>query len=237
MRVVKRCGTLEEAHLARAKLADAGIEADVLDEATATTAPYLLASSGIRLAVADEEADQACDLLGVPRAATVEPPKRGGLPAWIAVVVGVAAVTVMIAGMKQTRESVQPTKVDLDRNRDGKVDARSIFDTKGRATESFEDNNFDGKWDVRFAMHEDIVIAAEQDLDFDGAFDSRSRFQNGVIVERTVTPGGSGNPLFRYEYKNGVAVVEWSDPERDGKWNERIEFDPMGRQTARLPMK
>jgi hypothetical protein len=237
MRVVKRCRTLEEAHLERARLAEAGIEADVLDETIATTAPYLLASAGIRLAVADEEADQACDLLGVPRAATVEPPKRGGLPAWIALVVGVAAVTVVIAGMKQTRGSAQATKMDLDRNGDGKADARSIFDTKGRATESFEDNNFDGKWDVRFVMHENIVITAEQDLDFDGAFDSQSRFKNGVLMEQTVIPSGSGNPLFRHEYKNGVAVASWFDPERDGKWNERIEYDPMGRETARVPMK
>lgn len=236
MRVVKRCGTLEEAHLARAQLAEAGIEADVLDEATATTAPYLLASSGIRLAVADEEADRACDLLGVPRGATLAPPKRGGLPAWIALVVGVAAITVVISGMKQTRGGTN-TKMDLDRNGDGKVDARSVFDAKGQNIESFADNNFDGKWDTRFVMREGVVVTSEQDLDFDGAFDCRSRFKDGVIAEQTVTPGGSGNPLFRYEYKDGVAVASWSDPERDGKWNERIEFDPMGRETARLPMK
>jgi hypothetical protein len=237
MRVVKRCSTLEEAHLARTRLADAGIEADVLDETIATTAPYLLGSSGIRLAVADEEADQACDLLGVPRNATVAPPKRGGLPAWIALVVGVAAITVMIAGMKQSRGSAQPTKVDLDRNGDGRADARWIYDASGQSKEGFEDNNFDGTWDIRSAMRDGVIVTSEQDLDFDGVFDSHSRFKNGVIVEQTVTPSGSGNPLFRYEYKNGVAVVEWSDPERDGKWNERIEFDPMGRQTARLPLK
>ena len=61
MRVVKRCSTLEEAHLARTRLADAGIEADVLDETIATTAPYLLGSSGIRLAVVDASGGEEAD--------------------------------------------------------------------------------------------------------------------------------------------------------------------------------
>jgi hypothetical protein len=236
MRVVKRCGTLEEAHLARGRLAEAGIEADVLDEATATTAPYLLASSGIRLAVADEEADRACDLLGVPRGATVAPPKRGGLPAWIALVVGVAAITVVIAGMKQTRNAAN-TKTDLDRNGDGKPDARQVFDAKGQMVEALEDNDFDGKWDVRLQYRKSLVVAVEKDLDFDGSYDSRAIYGEGVPIEETITPGGVGNALFRDEFDQGVRVARWSDPERDGKWNERIEFDPMGRETARFPMK
>jgi len=236
MRVVKRCGTLEEAHLARGRLAEAGIEADVLDEATATTAPYLLASSGIRLAVADEEADRACDLLGVPRGATVAPPKRGGLPAWIALVVGVAAITVVIAGMKQTRNAAN-TKTDLDRNGDGKPDARRVYDVNGQIVEALEDNDFDGKWDVRLQYRSGIVVAVEKDLDFDGSYDSRTIFHGGVSLEETITPGGAGNALFRDEFEQGVRVARWSDPERDGKWNERMEFDPMGRETARFPMK
>jgi len=236
MRVVKRCGTLEEAHLARTRLAEAGIEADVLDEATATTAPYLLASSGIRLAVADEEADRACDLLGVPRSATVAPPKRGGLPAWIALVVGVAAITVVIAGMKQTRGAAE-TKTDLDRNGDGKVDARQVHDTRGQRVEALEDNDFDGKWDTRLQYRKGLVVAVEKDLDFDGSYDSRAIYHDGIPIEETITPGGAGNTLFRDEFEQGVRVARWSDPERDGKWNERIEFDPMGRETARLPMK
>lgn len=237
MRVVKRCVTLEEAHLARAQLAEAGIEADVLDEATATTAPYLLASSGIRLAVADEEADRACDLLGVPRGATVAPPKRGGLPAWIALVVGVAAITVVIAGMKQTRGTAAVAKTDLDRNGDGKPDARRVYDSKGQIMEALEDDDFDGKWDVRLQYRNGLVVEAEKDLDFDGSYDSRIVYHDGVPLEETITPGGTGNALFRDEFEQGVRAARWSDPERDGKWNERIEFDSMGRETARLPMK
>jgi hypothetical protein len=34
-----------------------------------------------------------------------------------------------------------------------------------------------------------------------------------------------------------VPTAAWSDPERDGKWNERVEYDPMGRETGRTALK
>jgi hypothetical protein len=237
MVVVKRCGTLEEAYLCRNLLAESGIESDVLDEATATTAPYLLTNTGVRLAVADEDADRACATLGVPRREPVAPPRRGGLPAWVALVVGAAAITVVIGGMKQSRVSPAPDKSDLDRNGDGKTDCREIRDGDGRLLERWLDQNFDTRWDVheRYAGGQPAVT--EQDTDFDGSYDRRGEFRQGVLTGETITPGGAGNPLFRLDYRHGVLSAVWSDPDRDGRWNERADYDPMGRESARVPMR
>ncbi|HEY8961628.1 MAG TPA: hypothetical protein VIM57_05420, partial [Luteolibacter sp.] len=116
-------------------------------------------------------------------------------------------------------------------------DARRVYHSSGQIVESFEDNDFDGKWDVRLQYRDGVVAVAERDLDFDGSYDSHTVYHDGVPLEETITPGGAGNTLYRDEFERGVRIVRWSDPERDGKWNERIEFDAMGRETARLPMK
>ncbi len=64
MRVLKGYATLEEAHLGRTVLASEGIDGQVLDEG-ASVAPHLLLASGIRLAVADEDAARAREILGL----------------------------------------------------------------------------------------------------------------------------------------------------------------------------
>jgi hypothetical protein len=237
MVVVKRCGSLEEAYLCRNLLAESGIESDVLDEATAATAPYLLASSGIRLAVADEDADRACETLGVPRSEPAAPPRRGGLPAWIAIIVGAAAISVLIAGMKQSPGNHGPDRQDFDRNGDGRPDLRVVADADERTTERWLDQNFDGRWDVQEHWANGQPAVIEQDVDFDGSYDRRGEYRQGVLMTETITPGRTGNPLSRLEYKNGVLTAAWSDPERDGKWNERVEYDPMGRETGRTALK
>jgi len=237
MVVVKRCGTLEDAYLCRNLLAEAGIESDVLDEATATTAPYLLANTGIRLAVADEDADRACETLGVPRREPAATPRRGGLPVWVALVVGAAAISVVVAGMKQSRGTGTGGREDFDRNGDGRPDLRVICDADGRTTERWLDQNFDGRWDVQEHWANGQPAVIEQDVDFDGSYDRRGEYRQGVLVSETITPGGSGNPLSRLEFRNGVLTASWSDPERDGKWNERVEYDPMGRETGRTTLK
>ena len=66
MTVVKRCATLEDAYMIRNLLEAGGVESDILDEVTASTAPYLLMSSGIRVTVADEDAAAAREILGLP---------------------------------------------------------------------------------------------------------------------------------------------------------------------------
>lgn len=238
MVVVKSCGTLEEAYLAKNLLESEGIESDVLDEATASAAPYLLAYSGIRLAVADEDAVRACEVLDLPRAEPSRPLKRGGMVVWFSIILGVAGVSVFLAGVSNHRPPPsRSTVIEEDRNGDGKPDTRSEVDTSGKIIRHYADNNFDGVWDIRETYQNGLPISREQDLDFDGLFDTKSEFKNGIILRETVTPRGEGNPLFRYEYSNGIRTARWSDPDRDGRWNERVEFDAMGLESPPQLMK
>lgn len=240
MIVLKGYSTLEQAHLARSLLESEGISAEVLDEGTAVSAPYLLLSSGIRLAVADEDAPRAREILELPAEA---PPLRGGRSVggglWVVIVLIVAMASVFVIGTRQksARQRSFPGQViEQDRNGDGRPDLRYEYDAAGNPLLAFEDDNFDGRWSSRYEFRAGIVTRSEHDLNFDGTFDSVIEYRHGMPHVETIRPGGSGHPLFRHEYAHGRLATTWSDPDRDGTWDERTTYDPMGRQ-KRQPLR
>jgi|LakMenE01Jun11ns_1017448.scaffolds.fasta_scaffold9667208_2 hypothetical protein len=162
-----------------------------------------------------------------------ESPRAGSL-FWRIFVIVAALMSLLFYGM---RDGKRDSAVESDRNGDGKTDARQEIDSKGRATLAFEDNNHDGRWDVRYEFLNGIPVRGERDLDFDGNFDAKMDFANGVIVTETVRTPGSPHPLFRHEYRHGVLQATWSDPDLDGAWNERIEYDALGLETGRIPLR
>ncbi|MGC4015796.1 MAG: hypothetical protein QM755_14915 [Luteolibacter sp.] len=240
MTVVKECGTLEDAWLAKNLLENEGIAADILDEATASTAPYLLNSSGVRLAVADEDALAARQCLGLPPLAETVRNRRHALPGWLVfAIVAAAVISLFAAGMSQNRPGGQPAdrKWEYDRNGDGKVDKRIEYSANGKPTMAFLDNNFDGRWDTRVTYENGEEVRRESDPDFDGTFDVVTVLKNELPVTTTVTPGGSGFPLIRYDYKNGVLETRWEDSDRDGGWDTCTSYDPMGREIDRKALR
>lgn len=236
MVVVKRCGTLEEAYLAKNELELEGIEAEVLDEATAVTAPYLLISSGIRLAVADEDGDRAREVLRLPE--LKEPPPPISSPRWLAwFVIAIALVSLFAFGMRQWKTPSSFPPVEKDRDGDGRKDERVEFDRTGRPLRAYQDENGDGLWDVRTSYENGLPVKTERDRDFDGAFDVVTIFRNGVIVGEVETPGGKGNPVSKQDYENGVLRERWEDPDRNGAWNTRIRYDANGRESERQDLR
>ena len=141
-------------------------------------------------------------------------------------------VKVELSGADAAARDTPPAAV----NGDGKTDCREIRDGDGRLLERWLDQNFDSRWDVHERYAGGLPTVNERDCDFDGSYDRRGEFRLGVLTEETITPGGAGNPLFRLDYRHGVLSAVWSDPERDGRWNERADYDPMGRESARVPM-
>jgi len=232
MTVLKGYSTLEEAHLGRSLLASEGIDAQVLDE-NMSMAPHLLLASGVRLAVADEDAAAAREILGFPAAAP-RVPRRGINPLWMIGIMAVAVFTVFYFGVRQrSNPDEAPNTFDQDRNRDGKTDVKFYFDGEGLVMSAQIDDNFDGRWDGKETYESGIVVETIIDRNFDGLFDSTFSYVNGVAASETIRPGGQGFPLFRHDLRQGVLAVTWSDKDRDGKWDERIDYDPMGRETRR----
>ncbi len=231
MTVVKRCASLEDAYLIKNLLEAGGVEADILDEATASTAPYLLIASGIRVTVADEDAGAAREVLGLPAEPEPPPPRKSSGAPWLSVLISIIALVVLISYARQGGKSGPGRKVEEDRNGDGKADVRTTLDDFQRPQLRVEDGNLDGRWDVRIDYEAGIVVKRSEDLDHDGTFDSVSDFDQGVRTSELVTPGGTGNPSYRRVFKNGIEESRWEDRDRDGDWDTRTDFDPNGHGT------
>lgn len=216
MKVLKGCSTLEEAHLGRLLLASEGIDAQVLDE----------------------DAARAREVLGLS-AVLKSVPRKSFSPLWMILVTGAAVFTVLYAGIRRNHGSTAepPSRIELDRNRDGKPDERVERDQQGVPMAGYADDNFDGRWDMKSKYRNGVLASAERDLDFDGTFDSALEYQHGVVVTETIRPGGVGYPLFRHDHRHGILALTWSDKDRDGRWDERIEYDPAGREVERTPLK
>ncbi len=235
MQVIRTFSSLEDAHLARMQLGNEGIEADILDEATASAAPHLAFASGIRLAVADEDMVRAREILGLPTVALL--PRSKGVPWWVFVVAGVALFTLLTQAIRNHSSRFSaPQAANTDRNGDGKADERFDF-RKDVLLHTWSDDNFDGRWDVRTDYEGGIVAKIETDNDFDGDFDSVTEYRHGVPVMTLVRNGGKGPPLSRIEYRNGVVFRGWEDRDGDGTWDLTIDYDPFGRETARQELK
>lgn len=240
MTVVKECGTLEDAWMTKNLLESGGIPADILDEALATTAPYLLNSTGVRVAVADEDAPAARQHLGLPPLSETAYHRRQKVPGWLVfAIVATAVISLFVVGMSQRRTGSRASenRQESDRNGDGRIDKRMDYTAAGNPTAGFEDNNFDGRWDTRQEFENGELVRSESDLDFDGSFDSVTVWKQGLPVTTTITPGGSGFPLIRYDFKNGNVDTRWEDSDRDGAWNTCTSYDVMGREIERKTLR
>ncbi len=235
MTVVNGYSTLEEAYLAKSLLASEEIDAQILDEA-GSVAPHLLLASGIRLAVADEDASRAREILGLS-AVLKAVPKTPSHPVFMILVMAAAVLTVLFFGIQRNRGDESVNRIDVDRNHDGKADARSEFDRDGKIVSWYADDNFDGRWDLKQKYEGGILASSEQDRDYDGLFDAVFEYHLGIVRTETIRPRGEGHPLFRHEFRQGVLSVTWSDKDRDGSWDERLEFDAMGTETLRASLK
>mgnify|MGYP001788440284 CR=1 FL=1 len=238
MAVLKAYQTLEEAHLERMQLGAEEIQAHVLDESIASIAPHHLNGSGVRLFVADEDVPRAREILELPAISRIMP-KATANPLWLMIAIGVAAFTVLFFGAKQYREphTASVERVEQDRNNDGKLDERTEYNRQGKIVAFYADNNFDGNWDWKQSFENGSPFRAEMDRDFDDVFDTILDFKKGVKTTETICPSGQGNPLFRHEYQHGVLNVTWHDHQRDGRWDERIDHDAMGREINRTLLK
>lgn len=232
MTVIRSYSSSEDAHLARMHLGNEGIEAHVIDEATASVTPHIAFASGVRLMVADEDVARARDILGLPALMEARRP-NGGIPWWVFAIAGVAMFTLLAQALRQRSANRTPAQSsDYDRNGDGRADER--FDFRGDVVvKTWRDNDFDGIWDERIAYENSQPVLGEADLDFDGKFDSSTEYRFGIPAVTTVRDGGQGPVLTRIEFERGVLNRVWEDSDGDGDWDLLIRYDAFGRETIR----
>lgn len=125
---------------------------------------------------------------------------------------------------------------EIDRNRDRAVDQWNFFDSAGLVERGEADDNFDGRPDVWTAYRNGLVESWKRDVDFDGVPDLFGVCEHGQAVQSESRPGDSKIVVRRYFFKNDAVREELVDENRDGKFDYRIQWDPFGTPSERMPI-
>ena len=128
------------------------------------------------------------------------------------------------------------SKIEVDRNGDGKIDEWEYFDSEGRPDRIEYDNNFDGRPDVWYFFKNGTVVRSEEDTDFNGKPDWFGYYENGILLRMDCRPNGSEIVIRRLIYEHAVLREEWVDENHDGKFDYKILIDPFGNRSERIPI-
>lgn len=99
-----------------------------------------------------------------------------------------ASPEVNIEGIRQETyasfASIKTSKLEFDRNKDGKIDHIMILDEKGKKLYEELDYNFDGRMDDLCFYTNGVLQSEWIDTNFDGKIDLWVYLKNGIYVER-----------------------------------------------------
>ncbi len=128
------------------------------------------------------------------------------------------------------------SKIEVDRNFDGKIDEWEFYDREGQIERVEFDQNFDGRPDLWRFYENGLLVRSEQDTDFNGQPDWFGFYENGILVRLDCRPNGSKIVVRRLIYEHGVLREEWVDENQTGTFNYKILFDPFGGRSERIPI-
>jgi len=117
-------------------------------------------------------------------------------------------------------------RMDFDRNSDGKVDARWLFDVNGAEKEYDADNDFDGRFEWQGHAEGGEVVRDVLDADGDGQPERVEHSTNGVL--QSVDYYSQERVVKRERYRAGILVGAEYDADGDGNFERRVEFDANG---------
>jgi hypothetical protein len=115
-------------------------------------------------------------------------------------------------------------RVEIDRNRDGKVDQIVRYRARGDTKGIESDDDFDGRFERIDTFLNGQPEAFSIDHDGDGAIDYRGRYEQGVFVLDEWLDR-SGRVVKTVRYRNGVPVSGEIDSDGDGKLDTARTYD------------
>jgi hypothetical protein len=118
-------------------------------------------------------------------------------------------------------------RVEIDRNRDGRVDQIVRYRPKGDPKEVGSDDDFDGRFERTDTYHDGQPETWTIDHDGDGGTDFRGSYENGVYVLDEWLDR-SGRVVKTVRYRNGWPVSSEIDSDGDGKLDTARTYDARG---------
>jgi len=117
-------------------------------------------------------------------------------------------------------------RIDYDRNDDGKVDARWIFDVNGAESGYEADDDFDGRFEWQDEAADGEVVRSVLDADGDGRPEQVVHATHGVPQ---VIDYFSGDRIVkRARFRAGLLSSAEFDADGDGQFERRVSYDAQG---------
>jgi hypothetical protein len=118
------------------------------------------------------------------------------------------------------------SKVEYDRNRDGKIDSRSLYSLAGVFEESEADNDFDGSFEQKTTYIEGIPILTKTDSDGDGKADIHDYYRNGIYEKTKFLNPLTGHVVkIIYYDAYGKLIKSEIDSDNDGILDLKTTYD------------
>jgi hypothetical protein len=118
--------------------------------------------------------------------------------------------------------------VDLDRNGDGKVDARWTNDIRGVPDGYTADDDFDGRFEWVHELRQGQVVAYTLDENGDGRPDMVTHLKHGVVRSVDIHDQQGGRIVARQTFENGWKTSADFDLDGDGIFERHVAYDRFG---------
>jgi hypothetical protein len=118
------------------------------------------------------------------------------------------------------------SRMEYDRDDDGKVDASWIFDVQGAEKEYDADDDFDGRFEWHGQVEEGEVVRNVLDVDGDGQAERVAHSRNGVLESIDYYTGD--HVVKRQRFRAGLLSSAEYDDDGDGVFERRATYDAHG---------
>jgi hypothetical protein len=248
---VYECSLPVEAHMICDLLGRAGISARVDGEFLAGAGGELPMGSNIKVRVDPSRAAEARAVIKdwestqLPPEPSVPPRKpRSHSPLWFLCGMAVGGALIFLAlRVPESRAAADfdgdnvideyyyyrgpvLSRVDSDRNADGKIDMRWYFDLDGFPERSESDDDFDGRFEWLGATEGGKLIESTLDANGDGKPEQLIHYRHGII--RTAEIFRDGRVLVRETHNSERLLSRETDSDGDGVFERRVNFDAVG---------
>lgn len=117
------------------------------------------------------------------------------------------------------------SRIEIDRNLDGNVDAIHKYNIKGRVYITESDENFDGIFESSVTYKRGNPLLQTADTDQDGIIDNKSYFTNGVLTEIEILGPTSSSPKKKQKYEMYKLISSEFDSNGDGVYDTQYTYD------------
>lgn len=260
MKTLYQAANAVEAHMLADYLKQEGLSALVRGEHLQGAVGELPAGGLVRLVIDDAQYEagreaiarwEAAQPVDAPLASNVQPRRGKGVGAFaLGLVLGAAGVyayfhaPIPADGIDHNRDgtlderwTVSPRgaflRVETDRNFDSKIDHITLYDKNGRVTTIRSDDDFDGRFETTFSMHQGNIETQWIDSDGDDVVDLTYHFNSGVLQRADFRDPATGKTGRVEHFRLNKLTHAEVDSDQDGVLDTHIRYTPMQQESSR----